>query len=426
MGQTAAFLTYLQEKSISIPEEVMEKAKDCLCDYLAVTFAGAATNRSRWASYLKQIGSGTAPVLGYDCGVDSKSAALINGFNAHSLELDDGQRFAMIHLGGSIVSALLAAKSENPMSNSDLLRGIVMGYEAACRLSIAMQPSHKKCGFHTAGTCGTVGAAMGVAFAQNMGFQQLKTVLTTALAGATGLLEIQKQASELKPYNIGRAAMDGLSAAYMGFTDFLGPDDMLNGERGFMKLFCQNSNPEKLTEKTNYYEIERIYVKPYAACRHCHSAIEAALLLREKIPVESIRQVEVETYHLAVKGHDHTDIAGTASAKLSIPYSVAAALILGRADISAFDLQNVGREDILALTQKVKILENSEFTKESPAKRIAKMTVFCTDGRAISHQVDYAKGDPENPMSREEIVEKAYALAGGQAEKIVTYVYKTN
>jgi len=37
---------------------------------------------------------------------------LINGFNAHCLELDDGQRFAMIHLGASIISAIKAAADE--------------------------------------------------------------------------------------------------------------------------------------------------------------------------------------------------------------------------------------------------------------------------------------------------------------------------
>lgn len=424
MGQASRFIEYLQQKATSIPEDVFGKARDCLCDYLAVTEAGAAANKERWTVFLDHAGSGKTPVIGYEVFTDSKTAALVNGFNAHSLELDDGQRFAMIHLGGSIISALLSAASEHRIEKKELLRGIIMGYEAACRLSISMQPSHKKSGFHTAGTCGTVGSAVAVAFALNMNFKQMETVLTASLASAAGLLEIQEQASELKPYNIGRAAMDGLSAAYMGFTNFVGPEDMLDGERGFLKIFSRENDLKKMTEEAGYFEIERIYVKPYAACRHCHSAIEAALKLREKIPAEDISRIEVQTYSLAVKGHDHTEIAGTASAKLSIPYSVAVALIIGKADVSSFELPYINREDIKWLTEKVKVVENGQFTKESPDKRIARVIVYDTVGNCVSCQVDYAKGDPENPMSRQEIMDKAYALVGNQAKEIIAYVYK--
>ncbi len=424
MSQASLFIKYLQQKAAYIPETVFDKARDCLCDYLAVTEAGAAANKKRWAVFLDHASLGNTQVIGYDISTDSKTAALVNGFNAHSLELDDGQRFAMIHLGGSIISALLSAASENQIERKELLRGMIMGYEAACRLSISMQPSHKKLGFHTAGTCGTVGSAIAVAFALNMNFEQLKTVLTAALSSAAGLLEIQEQASELKPYNIGRAAMDGLIAAYMGMTDFVGSDDMLDGERGFLKIFSRKNNLKKLTEKTDYFEIERIYVKPFAACRHCHSAIEAALKVRGKIAAEDINRIEVQTYHLAVKGHDHTEIAGSASAKLSIPCSVAVALVLGKADVSSFDLSYIGRKDIKELTRKVKVVENEQFTKESPDKRISRVIIYDRKGNSTFCQVDYAKGDPENPMSRHEIIEKTYALANDQAKRIIDYVYR--
>lgn len=423
MGQTSEFIQYLIKKSQSIPIDVYEKAKDALCDYLAVTEAGAEENKNRWTDYLKHIGDGKVEILGYGVCTDGKTAAFINGFNAHSLELDDGQRFAMIHLGGSIISALYSANRENAIEKQDLLKGLVMGYEAACRLSISMQPSHKKCGFHTAGTCGTVGSAIAVGFALGMNSIQLERVLTAAVASATGILEIQEQASELKPYNIGRAAMDGLAAAYMGFTDFHTPDDILNGERGFMKLFSRECSPEKMTEQTDYFEIERIYVKPYAACRHCHSAIEAALKLREQVDPNDIEKIEVHTYHLAVKGHDHTEIAGVSSAKLSMPYSVSAALILGRADVSAFSSEAIQNTDIRVLIEKVKIIEDEAFTSVSSKKRVARVDIFTKTGEKISKQIDYAKGDPENPMDREEIIAKAYSLLGDNAKKILNEVY---
>lgn len=418
------FLQYLHNKSQDITEEILECAKDCLCDYLGVTEAGAIANNERWTVFCEHASEGKTSVIGMDVTTDGKTAALINGYNAHSLELDDGHRFAMIHLGASIISALHSAKCENDISQEKLLVGIIMGYEAACRIAIAIQPSHKKKGFHAAGTCGTIGAAIGVAFALGMDIEQMKTVLASAVASTTGMLEIQGQSSELKPYNLGRAAMDGLVAAYMGYTDFVGPDDMLGGERGFLNLFSDECTPAKAVEKQGYFEIERIYVKPYAACRHCHSAIEAALTLRENIDINEIERIVVETYQLAVKGHNHTQISGITSAKLSMPYSVAVAIVLGKADVSAFSFKCINRDDILDLTKKVTIVENTDFTSQNSKKRTSKVVIYLQDGTSKAYQVDFAKGDPENPMSREEIKAKTIELLGKiDGERVCNQVY---
>ncbi len=404
---TECLVDYLFDKAATITEEIKAKAEACREDYLAVAAAGAVKNRSHWERLLACTPDGTAELIGYEKKVDSKTAALINGFNAHALELDDGQRFAMIHLGASIISAIKAAADDTPIDDEQFKVGIIMGYEAACRVAIAMQPSHKNRGYHAAGTCGTIGCAVAVAFALGMDKAQMKRVLTSAAGSAAGMLEIQEQKSEIKPYNVGRAAMDGLTAAYMGLTDYETPDDMFGGERGFFKTFSDQWDMEKLVGAADYFEIERIYVKPYASCRHSHSAVEAAIKLHDDISITDIKAVEVRTYKLGVKGHDHTDIQGIASAKLSTPYAVAAGLLYGRADLSVFEPLD---EKIVSLAQKVKVIEDPDLTAESPKKRIAIVTVYFTDGTEQTARVDYAKGDPENPMTEEELAEKKRLL----------------
>ncbi len=405
---TVAFTEYLFEKASGITDRIREKAELCRQDYLAVAEAGAKKNRRRWEPLLKRIPSGNAELIGYPERVDSKTAALINGFNAHALELDDGQRFAMIHLGASIVSAVKAVADDSPIDGDTFLTSVVMGYEAACRTAIAMQPSHKNRGYHAAGTCGTIGSAVAAAFALHMDRTQMNRVLTCAAGSAAGMLEIQEQRSEIKPYNIGRAAMDGTAAAYMGMTDYETPDDIFGGERGFFRTFSDRFDPEKLTERTDYFEIERIYVKPYASCRHSHSAVEAAIRLHRELGGSGIEHVEVKTYKLGVKGHDHTDIRGIASAKLSTPYAVAAALLYGRADLTVFEPLD---ERTVELAQKVAVVEDPELTAESPKKRVAVVTVRRKDGTVRTSRVDYAKGDPENPMTAEEFEEKKQLLS---------------
>ena len=404
---TECLVDYLFDKAATLTDEIKAKAEACREDYLAVAAAGAVKNRSHWEQLLACVPNGTAELIGYEKKVDNKTAALINGFNAHALELDDGQRFAMIHLGASIISAIKAAADDAPIDGEQFKVGIIMGYEAACRVAIAMQPSHKNRGYHTAGTCGTIGCAVGVAFALGMDKTQMKRVLTSAAGSAAGMLEIQEQKSEIKPYNVGRAAMDGLTAAYMGLTDYETPDDMFGGERGFFKTFSDQWDLEKLVGAADYFEIERIYVKPYASCRHSHSAVEAAIKLHDNISIADIKAVEVHTYKLGVKGHDHTDIQGIASAKLSTPYAVAAGLLYGRADLSVFEPLD---EKIVNLAQKVKVFEDPDLTAESPKKRIAIVTVYFTDGTEQTARVDYAKGDPENPMTEEELAEKKRLL----------------
>ena len=172
-------------------------------------------------------------------------------------------------------------------------------------------------------------------------------------------------------------------------------------------MFSDQFDVEKLVESTDYYEIERIYVKPYASCRHSHSAVEAAIAIHQQVDTEKIASVLVETYKLGVKGHDHKSIRGIASAKLSTPYAVAAALLYGRADLSVFEPLD---ERIIALAQKVSVTEDPVLTVESPQKRIAIVTVLTCDGNRRTYRVDYAKGDPENPLTEQEFKEKVQQL----------------
>lgn len=402
-----AFAASLLHKADRIGPAILQKAAACRADYMAVVAAGARKNRGKWEPFLARCPAGAAPLFGYDRTTDGKTAALVNGFNAHSLELDDGQRFAMIHLGASVISALESLRAECGIPDDAILRGIAMGYEAACRLAIAIQPGHKLRGFHASGTCGTVGAATACAFALGMDAVQLKRALSLAAASAAGMLEIQEQRSELKPWNLGRAAMDGLAAALAGLADFAPPDDMLAGERGFFAVFADGFDADKLVGETDYFEIERIYVKPYASCRHSHSAVEAAIRLHPAVAPDAIESVLVETYRLGVKGHDHSEIAGVASAKLSTPYAVACALLHGRADLSLFEPLDPAA---LELAKKVCVAENEEFSRQSAGKRVAAVTVLLKNGERLREQVDFAKGEPENPMSPDEIRQKQKML----------------
>lgn len=415
MNITDTFIDGLIAKSQSIPEKVVHQAKKCLVDYLGVVVGGAKFLQEHHPNYFEVLAKdkGVCSILGTDYQTTAFNAALLNGFSAHVLELDDGHRKGMIHLGASINSAVLAVAEQEKMQFDDMLRGIIMGYEAAVRCAIALQPGHKVRGYHVSGTCGTIGSAMGVTFALGYTKEQIKSTLACAVTSAAGVLEIQEEASELKPYNLGRAAMDGLVAAQTGRMALPGPDDIMGGKRGFLNVLTDTPTPSYLTDfSSEEYCIEGIYQKLYAACRHCHPAIEAAVAIRNEYHVspDQIEKVEVYTYKLAVGGHDHTNIQGISSAKLSTPYSVALGLVKGNAGHKDFNEDSLNDSIILGLTQKVSVIEDVHLTAQSPAIRGARFIIRLKDGKAYEHTVLYPKGEPENPISDEEIKHKAVAL----------------
>lgn len=407
-------------KSLSkevIPVSVFDQARTCFIDYLAVTLCGAQTACSKKQDYIDSVQSsiGNARVLGFNCKTDMQTAALINGMNSHVIELDDGHRQGALHVGGTVFSALLAVSEKEMLSSEDFLYGAVIGYEVTIRLACAIQPGNKLRGYHATGTCGTVGATMAIAAALNFDEEQMKSALSAAVTCAAGVLEMQEDNADYKPLNVGRAAMDAVAAAYLGRARFIPPFDAIGGKRGFLKVMTDDPKMQYVTEfnESTPLSIMQIYMKTYAACRHTHPAIEAALTLRKKYNIHStdIASIEVEAYKLAVAGHDHTDILGISSAKMSLPFSVALALSKGGAGMRDYNEDNVNDDNILALTKKITVIENEELSALVPQKRASIIHINLQDGQTLTHRVDYPKGEPENPLSDNEIEEKFISLA---------------
>lgn len=416
---TDQFLHIIQSiRKEDIVPEVWRQARKCLLDYLSVTVAGAGMFREKGLSYINALGQdGDSTAIGYGRKTSMQTAALLNGMSAHVIELDDGHRQGALHVGATVYSALLAVAEHEHLSGEDVLYGAIIGYEVAIRLACAVQPGTKLRGYHATGTCGTVGAAMGIAAAMGQDYEQMKSTLSAAVTCAAGVLEMQEDGSDLKPLNVGRAAMDAVSAAYLGQARFKAPHDAIGGKRGFLKVMTDTPHSEFITYKEEGapLAITQIYMKIYAACRHTHPAIEAALTLRprllEALTCGLIDAITVETYKLAVAGHDHTEILGISSAKMSTPFAVALALLKGSAGMKDFNDDNIADEMVLSLTRKVRVIENGELSAQVPKKRISILNVKLVDGTILSDRVDYPKGEPENPLSDGELESKFMSLA---------------
>lgn len=392
-------------------EELYMHARKCLLDYLAATIAGTKEYSEVLTRLLASpVSAGKeSSIIGFNKTSSSTFAALVNGISAHAVELDDGQRFGNVHPGAPVISSLLAVGEVYGVSLDALFKGILVGYESTLRLACSIQPGHKLKGFHATGPCGTIGATLGIAAMLGFSREQMKSALSCACTSASGILEMIEGDTQMMPYNAGKAASNAVVSALIGSSGFKVPEDALGGKRGFLNCFADQVNFNLLSDFTDSRYCTTNYFKPYAACGHCHAGIEASLILRSKglFDIEDVERVEVQTYKLALKGHDHTFIDGVNSARMSIPFAVSSALMKGSANIDDFGSEAICDKRLLELTSKVHVSENEELTRQAPAKRMAVVTVF-THGHSFSETVDYPKGQPENPMSMGDICDKFY------------------
>lgn len=414
---TDRFLKTLQTtKENDYTESSIHQVKRCLLDYLGVALAGAEMISEKENKLLSFYGNSNGPcsVIGLNTKTDIITASLLNGLSAHTADMDDGSREGNIHPGASLFSALLPLAQNEYIDTSDFIKGVIVGYETGIRLAKSMQPSHRNFGYHATGTCGSIGVAMAVAVALKFDLNQMKCALTAACTGASGMLKATKGGSGLKPYHSAQATVTGLNAAFLARSGYTGAEDILGGKWGFLEMKAPKFEVKELFDLDNKKPaIERIYFKPYAACRHAHPVVDAILKLSAKnqIKSDSIEKVIVDTYHLATEGHDHTHIQGVTSAKMSTPFTAAITLINGKADIYEYTDQRIKDKNILNLTTKVEVRLDDEINREVPEKRAAKVSLFMKNGDVLIESVNLAKGEPENPMNDLELKQKFISLA---------------
>lgn len=430
MNISESFFHAIDEVAKSeIPGYVIERAKRSLLDYLAVTCAGAAFQSSKLDGYFafaepekgafKAIGTGKSVVL--------KEAVFLNGLNAHALDFDDGTNSGIIHLGSPIFSLLIPLAQRYGKVVPDVLRAAVIGYEASYTLAVSIQPKHKALGYHATGTCGVIGAALAGAYLLGFTEEERYQAFATACVSASGMLKVLDDGSELKPYNVAKTALLSLTSLQLAKAGFKGHHDPLGGYRGFLKMMSGDENTLlKPCLLNGSYAIMKSYTKPYASCRYTHPPVEAAISLRNKygVKIQDVQSIHVDTYNLAVSGHDHTDIKGAYSAKMSTPYSVAVALAYGKAGLQEFAEDVLDNPEIQSLTEKVRVSSDEEMSRDFPEKQTALVTIDTEKGR-FSEKVDFPKGEPENPLSDDEFYDRYMALMsfGRIGQAVASFIY---
>ena len=429
MNKSIDFLERINEVwEKEVPEEVMSRARRSLLDYLAVTCAGAEFQKDKLQRYFEfaQPEEGKFKAIGTGKNLVLKEAVFLNGLNGHALDFDDGTNSGIIHLGSPIFSLLLPLCQRYDIGIEQMLRAAITGYEASYTMAVSIQPGHKAMGYHATGTCGTLGAVIAASYMLDFSEEERFQAFAAACVAASGMLKVLDDGSELKPYNVAKTSLLALTALQLAKSGFKGHSDPLGG-RGFLKMMTGKEDIElKPVLLNGTYAIMKSYTKPYASCRYTHPAVEAMIHMRDQVKAEDIEEVDIRTYDLAVSGHDHTDIPGSYSAKMSIPYASAVGMIFGKAGLQEFSEETVKRSDVLDLTKKFKVTADDELSSVFPRIQAAIVTIKTKDN-TYTERVDFPKGEPENPMSEEEFRSRYDGLMeyGGIPADVSDEVYKT-
>lgn len=416
----------------TLDAEVVHHAKRAIVDWYAALLPGAVEpppTLLEKALHEDLDRGGARLALGRPATV--RAAALINGTAAHTVEVDDIYREAILHPGAPTIAAALALAQARGASGMQLIRGVVAGYEVSTRIGAAMGRVHYRY-WHNTGTVGTFGAVSAAATLLGLDAMRHAHALCTGATFAAGLQQAFRMDSMSKPLHAGHAAEAGVLAALAAEQGVTGSLDVLDGEAGLGR--AMSGGPDwKYAVATlgRDFHITRMTFKNHACCGHTFAPIDGALELRARmggVPWQRLQSIRVATYGPALAVAGNFDPRTAAEARFSIPFVVATALIHGSVRLSAFSDERLRDPDIRALMARIELSVDPGLDGRFPGQRAARVTFALDDGRTDTYLQPTRKGDPEQPLTDEELSDKFMELAatvvgGERAQRLLGHLW---
>lgn len=410
------FAEYAQRDATrDLPQDVIHHAKRALLDWVSCLLPGTkvAPAIPLVRAYAAELGYGKSSLPGFGKVAFPSTAALINGSASHSIEFDDIYRDAIFHPGCPTIAAALAVAEDRGRSGLELLKAITIGYEISTRIGSAIQPSHYKF-FHTTGTVGCFGSASAAAaLLAPQDANVIRHALATATSFASGLQQAFRSDAMTKPLHAGHAAWVGVTSATGAASGVTGALDILEGEAGFLAAMSQASVSPQFTEGLGQsYNITHVTQKNHGCCGHTFSAVDAALLLKSEhnIGADQIASITVHTAQTPINVAGNPTPRTPYEAKFSLPYVICHALLYGSVRMNAFSEERLTDPAIRRLMTKVALKADPKLTADFPRMRSARVEITLLNGQRFECFRPHRKGDPEAPLSDEELNDKFHEL----------------
>lgn len=395
MSLTKQLIQLIKEKPVTDAD--LDSAALFTLDAVAAAYAGRATPVGKT---LRGWSKATP--------LDLKRKAFLMGALTHITETDDLHRASVTHPGCVVVPTALALGESIGASAQKILRSILHGYEAMCRIGASVGPTHYKV-WHNTATCGPFGSAMAAATLLDLDEEQTLHALGNAGTQSSGFWQFMESGAMSKHLHAGRAAESGWLAAEMAQFGFTGSPEILEGEKGLYAGMCIDPIPGAvLADADSPWQLPLTSIKPWPSCRHTHPAIDCALELHGLLDGESIAEVTVDTYQAALDVCDRLNPENEYQAKFSLYHTVSIALLDGKVDLSSFTKSARSQTELLRSNTLVNVAD--PFASAYPQSWGSGVTVKTKGGEPLRTQRKDCKGDPELALNDQEMHDKAANL----------------
>lgn len=399
-----------------IPRKAFAVAKQGIMDCIGVALAGAKQQSGmiagNMAKYLAPDDK-SATILGQGIKSTVELAALVNGTSAHALDYDDVIWSLTGHPSASLVPAVLALGEVTNASGQKILEAYTIGIEVMAKIGLTAMPAHSlERGWHATSTIGTIGTTAACAKLLNLDTAKTKMALGIATSMASGA--VGNFGTMTKPLHAGLAAKNGVIASLLANGGFTARENALEGPKGFYEIYCYgldcNFSPIQTLGNPFDLMVKGIVIKPYPCGVANHPGIDGALILKNKynFKPEDIERIDVGATRytndkLAYK-IPRTGLEG----KFSMPYNVSRAIHDGTLTLNSFTDEAVKDPVIISTAEKVNMFISEEIEKnwKGGTSRPCSVEIHLKDGRKLYEKVEISKGNPENPLTMDELKSK--------------------
>src|SRR5712671_1047197 len=411
----AKLSTYMSEAGgRTLPDEVVEKAKHHILDTFAAMISGSDLPPARAAFQFARdyTTDKTATIVASKLTSSPLEAALINGMLAHSDETDDSNEFSQSHPGCSVVPATLAAGEKFGIDGTRFLRAVTLGYDIGPRMTISFgsldfrNNSHKS----THAISSVFGSAAAAGCAANLNAQQMRWLLDYTAQQSSGIGAWNRDTEHIEKAFVfaGMTARSGVTAALVVHAGFNGIDDIFSGTDNYCQAYAPNANPAELIDKRGERdEIARTNIKKWTVGSPIQAPLDAMYNILKKRPVnpEDVKSVVVRLAHTEARVVDNREMPD-----ICLQHMVAVMLIDKTASFhAAHDKPRMKDPAVLRVRAKVQLVPSDELEKLEPARQ-AIVEITLNDGTVLSDHVTDVRGTVDNPMTREEVIQKCRDL----------------
>ncbi|MBI4527767.1 MAG: MmgE/PrpD family protein [Deltaproteobacteria bacterium] len=402
-----------QAAKVDLPARIIGKAKDHILDTIAAMVSGARLEPGRLVTeYIRrQQGIPEAQLVGSEVMTTAGDAALANGIMAHADETDDSHAPSMTHPGCAVIPAALAMAEKEGCDGKTFLNAVVLGYDVGCRVSLALVPSvYRRSGFCSHSIGGTFGAAAAAACIAGFDAVRVSHALSYAGHQASGVGAYVRCPDHLQKAFVfgGMPARNGVTAATLVQAGFTGVSDIFLGERNFLDAYSSDPKIEELTLGLgSRYEIERTNIKKFFVGSPIQAALDALLQITAE---HELKASDVERLMVRLPEREARTVNDRHMPDINLQYILAVTLLDGKLSFeSAHCYERMTDARVLEMKSRIELQPDPDLGSED-APRQAIVEVATRDGRNLRTHVKNVRGTAADPMTQEEVINKARDL----------------